>query len=97
MFLSEHLNYLRGCDQPQCANSSKNWILSALRIHGDNPLGCGALNGIIIMHIYRWITLVDQVDFEKKKVNFGNLIKIVNYAKKKKSWAMGHSSRVVEC
>lgn len=40
---------------------------------------------------------MDQANFEKKKeVNFGNLIKIVNYAKKK-SWAMGHSSRVVEC
>ena len=85
MFLSEHLNDLRGCDQPLRANSSKNWVLSVLRIHGDNTSGCGAPNGITIMHIYRWITLVDQADFEKKKVNFGNLIKIVNYAKKKKS------------
>lgn len=41
MFLSEHLNDLRGCDQPLYANSSKNWVLSILRIHGDNTLGCG--------------------------------------------------------
>lgn len=35
---------------------------------------------------------MDQADFEKKKkeeVNFGNLIKIVNYAKKKKVMSYG--------
>ena len=41
--------------------------MSDLGIHGDNALGCGVPNGAISMYIYRWITLIDQANFEKRK------------------------------